>query len=84
MADRALIELRDRVRSLTEARCETCVFWAGFRHGNQLTAPCRAHPPAYSSVRKSIWPETRPDDWCGEYAANDRALTALIEAETRG
>jgi hypothetical protein len=47
-------------------RCDACRFWDPPKHGNSLTGICRRHPPAYTSVRKDIWPHTHSDDWCGE------------------
>ena len=55
---------------ITEAqarRCGSCDFWSGFTHGNQQQAECRRRPPVFTTARRSIWPYTGPDDWCGEF-----------------
>lgn len=55
--------------------CETCWFWrAGF---------CCRFPPAPETqppFRFAIFPETKPDDWCGEH----RPAGASPPIETRG
>lgn len=53
--------------------CETCRFWAGTTHGNQLRADCRAHPPAFTTVRNTVWPMTQADDWCGEHQSKEQS-----------
>lgn len=55
--------------------CATCRFWNG-EHGAKFgTEVCRiraprAYPqpdPSYVSSVLTVWPETRYNDWCGEY-----------------
>lgn len=51
--------------------CTDCKFWAGTTHGNQFSAECRAHPPAYTTVKNTVWPHTQAGDWCGEFQPKD-------------
>lgn len=52
------------VRSPGGRTCSTCRFWrAGF---------CCRFPPSVDPqppFRFAVFPETTPDDWCGEYRA---------------
>lgn len=45
--------------------CETCKHWAILPPG--MKGSCRRYPPTVSNMVRS-WPETLPDEWCGEYA----------------
>lgn len=61
-------------------RCETCAFWAE-------NSECRRWPPLYGRVSKSYpgrgpWPDTSPDDWCGEWrlAAEAGEIEAAMHA----
>lgn len=67
-------------------RCSKCSFWKSPQVDDlELNEPgeCRKNPPTvvpageWSSVSK--WPETKSDDWCGEF----RALLKAAEYEAR-
>lgn len=45
-----------------EPRCDNCRFWAS--SGGSQT--CRRHAPQITTA--GYWPETFPDDWCGDFA----------------
>lgn len=49
--------------------CEQCLWWEMSKDhgGNEIfrNGRCRRYPP-----QNSMWPSTRPDDWCGEFIHN--------------
>ena len=48
--------------------CSSCKFWKQFEGGEN--GECRRHSPRPKSNREitvTEWPETVPDDWCGDY-----------------
>lgn len=55
--------------------CASCRFWNGEPDAKWGEAACRiraprAYPqsdPSYVSSVITVWPETRYNDWCGEY-----------------
>lgn len=48
-----------------ECFCRACRYWQEMRdEDGTLLGLCRRAPPAYEG-----WPVTRPEDWCGEFAA---------------
>lgn len=60
--------------------CSTCRFWGSAplhagqdflenNSGKRVWAMCRIRPPVVTDTdRRRVWPITRYDDWCGEYA----------------
>ena len=57
----------------TGRRCRTCRHWLETR--SDTRGECRAQPPQIAPRHQgfehaSVWPETRPDDWCGEHRAH--------------
>lgn len=42
--------------------CTNCRFWT--RRPATICGECRRYPP---SIEHSRFPETNPDDWCGEF-----------------
>lgn len=55
--------------------CERCEFWDRDYIENDRAA-CRRNAPtrmwfevsgAYSGLRHATWPQTRRNDWCGEF-----------------
>jgi hypothetical protein len=53
-------------------RCGACRFWDGEGWGTAgevaTIGLCRRLPPRPRDDMTGLWPETRPDDWCGEFA----------------
>jgi hypothetical protein len=71
---------------LTDARCESCVFWvASAGSTGRLSLPrghgqCRRNPPVplvtaggaiTDQGMRAAWPLTAAHDWCGEHAIVD-------------
>ena len=64
-----------------DMRCETCLFWVKGGDG-ELKAHGRCHrfPAVYVgkpvdaaiNTRWWRWPNTKPEDWCGEWQPNTR------------
>jgi len=57
---------------MSEAHCDNCRFWK--QHGTPSLSRlgfCRRRVPvvSISTVEASLWPETKHEDWCGEYEA---------------
>lgn len=53
------------------ACCATCRFWKQWKD-LESGGKCQARPPmviAAAYLVETRWPETRHDDWCGEYQA---------------
>jgi hypothetical protein len=50
-------------------RCETCRYWhKGVYMVTGLPVyTCRRQPPTPGAI--TMWPVTKHDDWCGEWAA---------------
>lgn len=44
--------------------CRDCRFWKP-PTGSYADGECRRHTPQLDAYR-GVWPETSPDDWCGE------------------
>lgn len=50
--------------------CETCVFWHEVMYECHRKPPVVMFFPGYKEDIDSLWPETLPNDWCGEYEFN--------------
>lgn len=60
--------------------CSNCRYWGSAplhagqdfqekQNGQRIWAMCRVHAPIVTDAdRRRVWPITRYDDWCGEYA----------------
>lgn len=48
----------------TQAFCDTCPYWTG-PSGQQ----CRRNPPVAGMGFAKVWPQTGPNEWCGEHPA---------------
>ena len=51
-------------------KCKNCINWKSVKDGEHA-GECRAHPPAVvadtvAKVWETVWPETYPNEWCGE------------------
>jgi hypothetical protein len=50
--------------------CATCASWVQPQPGG-ATGACRRYPPTVdpnAGIRPiSLWPQTKPADWCGEW-----------------
>ena len=53
-------------------KCETCRWFDPAKHGNGVYGICRAHPPAFTSTWKQLWPGVTPEDWCSEHKERDK------------
>ena len=66
---------------MSQATCETCLWWerlhvtalAKTRH--DPLGQCRRFPPSgtFNTLGANMPPRTKPDDTCGEHAERDRA-----------
>jgi hypothetical protein len=45
-------------------KCETCTYWYDLNEDNR--GQCRRSPPLLQEF-KTLWPETKGFDWCGEW-----------------
>lgn len=74
------------MNGVNEMNCETCAFWEP-KENNQ-GGRCACKPPVASLVPQqgvagptlavvTYWPETRPDDRCGEWAEGGKPSTLL-------
>ncbi len=57
---------------MSEARCDNCRFWKPHAITSMSHLGfCRRRVPvvSISTVEASLWPETKREDWCGEYEA---------------
>jgi hypothetical protein len=48
-------------------RCETCRFWTPPSKGAVPPCFCKRYPP--NGANTARWPQTQPQDWCGEWQA---------------
>jgi len=70
---------------MSESSCASCRF---FKPGTGHAGTCQRYPPQVYGLVQSVgkggeyhldgieevaWPAVRPDDWCGEWAAQARA-----------
>lgn len=47
-------------------KCENCRFWKRY-FAEDSDGICRIRRPLIDDRGNTIWPETREDDWCGEF-----------------
>jgi len=57
---------------LAEAACSACLYY--MKYDNSSDGQCRRHPPKITLLwgiknTNAWWPETQPDNWCGEFQA---------------
>jgi hypothetical protein len=52
-----------------ERQCGGCRFWKQ----RDYEGECRRYAPAPSSEHPVEWPDTRSEDWCGEWEPKDGA-----------
>lgn len=71
-------------------RCETCRFWDATEGLNN----CRRYPPTFTAIAiepgevengtleadLAFWPQTGPDDWCGEWQPKPKLKPAEYES----
>ena len=71
--------------------CKCCMFWDGYRLGND-EGNCHAGPPQCAGVVPqqnpitgqvgaaviTSWPRTAPNAWCGFWSADDTNVVELL------
>lgn len=56
------------VSEVVERKCTNCRFWEPESQGYGESRSCRRRPPITNiTTGKGKWPETHPDDWCGDF-----------------
>jgi hypothetical protein len=53
-----------RAQTTEQPACEQCRYWIGRPIGGE----CRRHAPSVLAHRTERWPQTRADEWCGDYS----------------
>jgi hypothetical protein len=48
-------------------QCDTCTYYRMRSHGEKQVGECRCRSPGPGFMAQ--WPQVKPDDWCGEFAA---------------
>jgi hypothetical protein len=80
-------------------QCSGCRFWLNWDSENSNLGECHRYPPRMATVHRvgvegsttatvrpedGGWPQTAPDDWCGEYQSPRRQSSAARPLPAEG
>ncbi len=66
---------------MLESSCLACRYWQAEKSETAdrlVHGECRKSQRVYNQLLGRVWPLTKPNDWCGEFAAETRKAAAAV------